>query len=234
MRGWPAASVLGMSAGRRCEDGPDGDGSTEPQRSGSGEATLAFRRSARGVGPRRSHVERKSVGGSVAGRRSPGHLSGGPGDADRHDRRNGSPFGHRPRRNRAHRGPDSKPAPARVLPLGALRERPDGERPQSADAGPSLLIFHRARLADRPHDERHSALQAGVGTVHHAQHLAATDCPRPEIHGGTDVGMGVHLRPGVSGRCGHTGRGVPPSARPSPVTRAPPAMRGSSSSPEPA
>ena len=95
-------------------------------------------------------------------------------------------------------------------PSQHFENRPDGERPRPADAGPSVLRLHRGGLADRPHGERHPALQAGVGTVHPAQHLAPTVGRRPEIHGGADVGMGVHLRPGVPGRRGHPGRGRRP------------------------
>ena len=86
-------------------------------------------------------------------------------------------------------------------------------------------------LADRAHGQRHPALQAGVGTVHPAQHLAPPVGRRSDIDGGADVGMGVHLRAGLPGRRRHAEPEAPPSARLSPGTRAPRATRGSSSKP---
>ena len=228
------AGTILLVAGRRCEDGSmAGDRRAAPR--GWHETTRTTRARARGAGGHR----RRSQPPASRGRQPTAAASRDTSPVDL-----ATPIdmaaGMAHRSAIVHVGDvrvevlSSEPAPSRVLAVAALREQPDGERPRPADAGPSLLRLHHGGLADRPHGQRHPALQAGVGTLHPAQHLAPTVGRRPDIHGGADVGMGVHLRPGVPGRRGHPGRGSRPQPDLSPGTRAPRATRGSSSSREPA
>ena len=176
----------------------------------TGETPRPIRGPFAGLGAFRRPVRSRRLRNPAGGCRTYGHLSGGPGDSDRHVGRDGPSLGHRPRWRGSHRGPDTDPAAARVLPHAALRERSFRQRAQPADAGSPLLILYLGGLADRQHSEGHPALQAGVRTVHHTQHLAPIVCRWPQINGGADVGVGVHLWPGLPGRRCDPGRGRRP------------------------
>ncbi len=135
-----------------------------------------------------------------------GHRARRSGHTHRHGSRYRARAGRRTRRRCACRGSESDSVPPRVLPIATFREPAHGQRPQPADARSSLYVIHLGGLAGRPHCQRHPAIQAGLRTLHLPQHLAPTVRRWAAHHRCANVGLGMHFRPGLSGRRRHARR----------------------------